>query len=272
MSVSDRVSFAWLAAAGLCLAPLACSLLYPVSNLEGSPVPSDASSEASAADAGSGEASAGCQGSAGPTAVRVQLDGGSFCVDTTEVTKADYAAFLSVKEKDLGGQPPECAANTSYVPSQDWPIVAGDESLPVAYIDWCDARAFCAWAGKRLCGSRVDAFVTRDEWLVACSRDATRTYPYGNQYDPNACNGDNRVGKTTPVGSLPGCVGGYDGLFDMSGNVSEWTADCDDAGVCLHKGGGYSTTDGATKIACAAFGGIGRMENYSSVGIRCCAD
>jgi len=249
---------------GCALAPAACSLIYDVGRVEG---PTDVVPGPDAPGA------VDCPAGRGPTAARVRFDGGSFCIDTTEVTNAEFAAFLTAKGTDTSGQPAACAANTSYVPTDTWPIQQGHENDPVVYVDWCDARAFCQWAGKRLCGSRVDAFVTRDEWYVACSHDGARAYPYGTAYDPSACNGGATTGNLVPVGTKPGCVGGYDGLFDMSGNASEWVDACKDDGTCQHRGGAfYSKDPAAPRLSCSDFGGIGRLESYSTVGFRCCAD
>ena len=85
------------------------------------------------------------------------------------------------------------------------------------------------------------------------------------------------LGDTIPVATLPGCEGGYAGIFDMVGNVSEWIDDCDDTG-CAHRGGSFgsgTTPDAAAEldeVECLASGHIGRLSKYGSVGIRCCSD
>jgi hypothetical protein len=263
---------------GLGLTLLACEVVYKVSNLEGSldAGPPDASGDstsaldaADAADATGDEARPpNCPQGRGPNAVRVGFDGGTFCVDETEVTNAQYAVFVAAKAGDMSGQPPVCATNTTYNPTV--PFDPGQENFPASYIDWCDALAFCAWAGKRLCGQRADG---RSEWYVACSHDGERIYPYGNAYDPSACNGDGRNKSPIAVRSSPGCVGGYEGVFDLSGNVSEWEDACD-GGICLHRGGGYYPINGSfDKLACAfTEGKIDMFSWFSDVGIRCCAD
>jgi len=94
-----------------------------------------------------------CPGDAGPTMVRV----GSFCIDSTEVTVAHYAAFVDAYPS-LDAQPPACSFNTSLAPV--WPEDAGVPApdMPVRYIDWCDAYAYCLWAGA--CRSRGGAYST----------------------------------------------------------------------------------------------------------------
>jgi len=89
----------------------------------------------------------------GPNMVRVPtVDGRSYCIDATEVTQAQYSQFLFVKKGDTSGQEARCTWNMSYGVTCGGfdPVARG--GYPVVCIDWCDAVAFCSWAGKRLCG------------------------------------------------------------------------------------------------------------------------
>ena len=233
-----------------------------------------------------------CLGEAGPVGVRVGPQANSFCVDRTEVSFGHYRAFLEAGV-DARAQGPECTWNTSFTPTR-----AGDDDLPVTGVDWCDAVAYCAWAGKYLCGkamvgkkvgpvaqSEVGDYDTH-QWLIACSAQKNR-YPYGSIHEPTACNvGENDAGKALPVGSKPECEGSYPGVFDMIGNVWEWfdgpcradgglAGDAGDAGraadECLVKGGGYPNR--GTNIDCRVDGlGSRRDMKAAFLGIRCCSD
>ncbi len=223
-----------------------------------------------------------CSGDAGPQGVRV----GDFCVDSTEVTNADYQAFLAAKGSDAGGQPATCQWNTTYTPTT-WPPPAASGSVPVAFVDWCDAFAFCAWANKRLCGAPDGGSVgfsdfanaSASQWFAACSHaaDGQHAYPYGNAYAPAACNAadSNDAGTLVDAASFPGCVGGYPGVFDMSGNAAEWEDSClpgdgaaPQSDPCRTRGG--AVDDDAGGLACASAGNRGRATATARTGFRCC--
>jgi formylglycine-generating enzyme required for sulfatase activity len=86
---------------------------------------------------------------------------------------------------------------------------------PVSWISWFDATAFCQWIGGRL--------PTGVEWEKSASGDAGLVFPWGNTWRENHCN-SLEAGKkmTTPVDQYPQGVSPY-GVYDMAGNVWEWT-------------------------------------------------
>jgi formylglycine-generating enzyme required for sulfatase activity len=219
----------------------------------------------------------GCRPGRGPAGVRITTaSGASFCIDSTEVTRADYATFLAASPSV--SLPAGCEGVSDFSPKKDWPAPPGTETYPVSQIDWCSAVAYCTWAGKRLCGrigggaiavGAPEHDATQSEWFDACSRAGARMYPYGDAYDANACG--STIGT---VGARGGCVGGYDGLHDMSGNVWEWTNACDsnDPGSFCHvAGGAFDSTP--EELACSgAPRGWTRTSGATNIGVRCCQD
>ena len=144
----------------------------------------------------------------------VYLD--KFHMDKYEVTNALYREFM-----DATGHKAPADWNDSKYNAPDHPVVG---------VSWDDAKAYAAWAGKRL--------PTEAEWEKAARGGlADKRFPWGDS-DPagSQCNfADNKTdyiwsdksvddgyAYTAPVGSFT--PNGY-GLYDMAGNVWEWCAD-----------------------------------------------
>jgi formylglycine-generating enzyme required for sulfatase activity len=135
----------------------------------------------------------------------------AFKIDKTEVTVSAYKACVNAGE---------CSApNTGN--SCNW-NVSGREDHPINCVDWAQANAYCAWAGKRL--------PTEAEWEKAARGTDGRKYPWGNQaIDCTKANYSGCVGSTTSVGDYPSGAS-PDGALDMGGNVWEWVTDWYDSG------------------------------------------
>jgi len=141
-------------------------------------------------------------------------------------------------------------------------------ALPWANVTYAEAKAACTAAGARLC--------TGSEWGVACQGSPATLYPYAAAYSKTACNGvDHSAGKAVPTGSLVGCEGGETGLFDMSGNVREWTSQQSGTtgGKKIYevRGGAYNTPKPG--LTCP-FDLSQAVEDVvlPAIGFRCCSD
>ena len=184
---------------------------------------------------------------------------GGFWMDPAPVTNRDFARFIeatgyvTVAERDLApddypGVSGEDLAAGSLVftgtrgpvdlgnPGNWWRFVKGanwrapaSPDHPVVHVAYEDARAYADWLGKSL--------PTEAEWEYAARGGLDgATYPWGDDFCPddkakaNTWEGDfpwrntERDGytRTSPVETYP--PNGY-GLFDMVGNVWEWTQD-----------------------------------------------
>jgi formylglycine-generating enzyme required for sulfatase activity len=136
---------------------------------------------------------------------------------------------------------------------------------PWTELSWVEANDACEAAGKRLCSA--------EEWMTACMGPHVgeeTTYPYGATYGDESCNGqESGIGRARPTGSLEGCEGGYPGLFDMSGNVEEYTSTCE--GFQCHYHGGNFESD-RWGLRCRAYFAPYVEGARSSLGFRCCRE
>lgn len=165
-----------------------------------------------------------------------------FVADTGYVTEAEGFGWSFV----FGGLLPDDFAPTRAVAAApwwrqvydaDWRHPEGPQSdivdrvdHPVVHVSFNDALGYCAWAGKRL--------PTEAEWEFAARGGLERAaFPWGDELEPagehrmNVWQGrfpaentlDDGYYGTCPVDAFP--PNGY-GLYNATGNVWEWTADC----------------------------------------------
>jgi len=192
---------------------------------------------------------------------QVTVDG--FWIDTHEVTNAQFARFVeetgyrTVAEKPpepIPGAPAEMLKPGSavfvqpgnvvsgdirqwwkYLPGANWrhpegpgSSIEGREHYPVVQIALADAQAYAKWAGREL--------PTEAQWEFAARGGAASKFPWGEELAPEGKQMANTWTGTFPIenSKADGYVltapvqcfppNGY-GLYDMIGNVWEWTAD-----------------------------------------------
>jgi hypothetical protein len=227
--------------------------------------------------------------SVGGNAVRIRID-------PYEVTAAEYLRFWKSLRPGVASSslPPMCAfkQGIGHTPERPgWPTLTEQEARTPAHgIDWCDAWAYCHWAGKRLCGavgggpatykftandfSEAEGKRTDNEWSIACNGGGTRQFPYGNDDDSTACN-TKQINQDprpyAPVGQYPKCKT-PEGVYDLAGNAPELIDMCEGTtgrdDLCIIAGGGASSW-GAT-ADCGLF--LAKRGTRNVQAIRCCAD
>jgi formylglycine-generating enzyme required for sulfatase activity len=124
------------------------------------------------------------------------------------------------------GQWNACVADggcSGYKPSDEgW---SGDRQ-PVVNVSWNDANAYVTWLAKKT--GKPYRLLSEAEYEYAARGGATTAYPWGDSIGKNNANCDGCGSQwgnkqTAPVGSF--AANGF-GLYDMVGNVWEWTQDC----------------------------------------------
>jgi len=203
-----------------------------------------------------------------------------YCIDRYEA----YVVELDSNDRE--------SAHSPYLPVDGMRVRAkvAEGVVPQGYISQVQAKAACENAGKRLCSA--------PELSLACRGDRRATYPYGgSKRQPGKCN----EGKGSAVSVVFGAAANYGnqqlndprlnqwsgglartgafassispfGVYDLVGNLHEWSAEVAPNGHGFFHGGFYgdaelngSGCDYVTKAHAASY------HDYST-GFRCCRD
>jgi len=134
------------------------------------------------------------------------------------------------------------------------------DQAPRVSVDFAEAERLCDAQGKRLCGE--------GEWQRACEGTAHLPFPYGPHYDERACT----TGASGPsaAGSRERCASSA-GVFDLSGNVAEWTASPVQPGAPQRVVRGGSWQQKGSRVSCAARDYLLPGQGGATwLGFRCC--
>ena len=175
---------------------------------------------------------------------------GDFNIDATEVTNSQFSEFVRETGYVTDAEKPQPgfgkvgaavfmvpdAGNTSWwrfvegahwrKPEGEGSSIKGRDNHPVVQVSFKDAKAYAEWAGRRL--------PTQEEWEYAARAGSDTRFVWGEERDP-----DGKQMANTWQGAFPlqnteqdgyalrapvGCFPTNDfGLYDMIGNVWEWT-------------------------------------------------
>jgi sulfatase modifying factor 1 len=204
----------------------------------------------------------------------------AFCIDRWE------GSIVEVRGRDEVPHPP-------FEPVTNLKVKAVSRAgvVPQGYISKNEAEAACRAAKKRLC--------TGDEWQLACRGRKPTTFPYGDERKDGYCNdsgkapvmalhpelgegayashqalNDPRINRSpntvAPTGQFSKCKNGF-GVYDMVGNLHEWTADVSGSRGTFR--GGYYQDTHLNGDGCK-YKTVAHDVSYHdySTGFRCCAD
>ena len=195
----------------------------------------------------------------------------SFYIDKFPVTNADFKKFIDA---------------TRYHPKDDLDFLrdwkdgvypSGWENKPVTWVSQEDARAYAAWAGKRL--------PHEWEWQYAAQGPELRLYPWGNEWHPAAVPVPDRSRNMRGPDAVDAHSEGASpfGVMDLVGNVWQWTEEFVDGHTraAIVRGGSYYQPQGSIWYFPQAYklNEHGKlllmspsMDRSAALGFRCVAD
>lgn len=194
-----------------------------------------------------GSATLGGDGDAYDALPLQEADVADFAIARFPVTHRDYCAFLDDLEANaadlLDRRLPRSESFGLIVAKREgrWSpfdkLIEGEArrkfppedghfwNVPIAFVDWYDARAYCRWRAQR--DGAAIRLPAEAEWEKAARGTDGRVYPWGDRFDPTFCH----MRESRPYAPEPEPVGGFPndespyGVRDLAGGIREWVAD-----------------------------------------------
>ncbi|MBL8548089.1 MAG: SUMF1/EgtB/PvdO family nonheme iron enzyme [Hyphomonadaceae bacterium] len=157
-----------------------------------------------------------------------------FAVSRFEVTRGQYAAFAAATRRTAGNY---CRTDRGHPERWErdrngtWrdPGFRQTNDEPVVCVVWEDARDYVAWLSQTT--GRAYRLLSEAEWEYVARARTTSDYPWSasasrenaNYGAGSGAQGSDQWERTAPVGSFQANAFG---VYDMHGNVFEWTQDC----------------------------------------------
>ena len=156
-----------------------------------------------------------------------------FYISKYEITNEEFVSFLNVKGNQTEGGVSWINLEGSYkkvscgIKKENGKFLSksGQNKLPVVYVSWYGAQAYGAWLKSKT--GKNYRLPSEAEWEFAARGGRSSNgfkYAGSDNLGEVAWSRENANKTTHHVGSV--AKGNELGLYDMSGNISEWTADC----------------------------------------------
>jgi formylglycine-generating enzyme required for sulfatase activity len=147
---------------------------------------------------------------------------------------------------------PDGSVNQNY---KDW----GRGARPVVGVSWYDAQHYAGWLNHKTGADDLYHLPSEAEWEYAARAGTLTAFPWGDKLDYNYGNFGKResglggwvegrdqwLNETSPVASFPPNAWG---LYDMHGNIFEWTQDCYEADFAHAPTNGSANTAGDCSV------------------------
>ncbi len=186
-----------------------------------------------------------------------------FALGVYEVTVAEWKA---------------CVRDGACRPVGDWAKENPNPLIPASDISFHDAQAFVAWLTVQ--SGRPYRLPTEEEWEYADRAGSTTAFPFGDDITPSQADYDQtasyRNSPVAPYRGYPEAVNAYPpnafGLYQMQGNVWEWTDGCADSGCSRHILRGGSFQSAPVELRSANRFSIPTEKRRDDVGLRVARD
>ncbi|TFH50350.1 MAG: formylglycine-generating enzyme family protein [Bacteroidia bacterium] len=186
----------------------------------------------------------------------------AFSIDKFPVTNGQYRVYLE-----------DMKISESEYPDFWDDSETGKENHPVVGVSQKEAQAYAEWLNTLF--NIKKRLPTEDEWEKAARGGMEGIYPWGDESPKDNIranfNGNNRYDGTSPVGSFKNGVNAF-GLFDMAGNVWEWTSTSSGEQTgegptdIIVKGGSWM--DGPNELRVSNRKELDPSQQYGDVGFR----
>jgi hypothetical protein len=181
------------------------------------------------------------------------------CGNESDIRSESYVFAASLKKECPDNMELVDIGETKFcVDRYEWPNRKGQK--PLSFVSVFGAMDSCFAAKKRLC--------TTEEWRLACGGPYSWEYTYGDAYESRACN--TRDTTVRASGSFPECRG-YLGVYDMSGNLAEWTSTKSAKNSAYYNVMGGYWESGTQSTCGGARYSYYPQNKHNPVGFRCCA-